>query len=134
MTTEMTSSEKTEIARQNGSEAMRTAPVYRPATDIYEDDDRVVIAADMPGVRPDGIDITLERRVLTIRGRVDDHAPDGYRRVYAEYGIGDFERVFTLSEEIDQDRIEARQKDGVLFLELPKAAAAKPKRIEVRTA
>ena len=86
----------------------------------------------MPGVAPDGVDITLERRVLTIRGRsaVNDRA--GYQRVYNEYADGDYERVFTLSENIDRDRIEATLKDGVLQLVLPKAEAAKARRIELK--
>jgi HSP20 family protein len=73
----------------------------------------------MPGVAPDGVDITLERGVLTIRGRsaANDHA--GYQQVYNEYVDGDYERVFTLSENIDRDRIEATLKDGVLHLVLP---------------
>jgi HSP20 family protein len=67
------------------------------------------------------VGITLERRVLTIRGRsaANDHA--GYQRVYNEYADGDYERAFTLSENIDRDRIEATLKDGVLHLVLPKA-------------
>ena len=134
MSTEMTTTEKTEAATTNGSEATRSTPLYRPNTDIYEADDRVIIVADMPGVSPDDVDITLEQRVLTIRGHVDQTEPDGYRRTYAEYGVGDYERVFTLSEEIDREKIEARQKDGVLTLELPKAEAHKPKKISVKAA
>src|SRR6201988_912043 len=73
-------------------------PTSRPPADIYETRDSIVVLAEMPGVAPDGVDITLERRVLTIRGRsaVDEHA--GYQRVYNEYADGDYERVFTLSE------------------------------------
>src|SRR5215831_2005218 len=82
-------------------------PVFLPAADIYETRDNIVVLAEMPGVAPDGVDITLERRVLTIRGRsaAGDHA--GYQRVYSEYAAGDYERVSTLSENIDRDRIEA---------------------------
>jgi HSP20 family molecular chaperone IbpA len=78
------------------------------------------------------VDVTLERRVLTIRGRsaTGDHA--GYQRVYSEYADGDYERVFTLSENIDRDRIEATLKDGVLNLVLPKAESARARKIELK--
>lgn len=134
MTREMTTTAKRELDRANGGEATRPGILYRPATDIFEANDHVVIAADMPGVAPDGVEVTLERQRLTIRGHVMAPAPEGYRQVYAEYGVGDYERVFTLSEEIDRDHINASFKDGVLMLELPKSASAKARRIEVRTA
>jgi len=106
-------------------------PVFLPPADIYETGDSIVVLAEMPGVAPDGVD-TLERRVLTIRGRsaAGDHA--GYQRVYNEYADGDYERVFTLSENIDPDRIEAMLKDGVLHLVLPKAETAKARKIELK--
>jgi HSP20 family molecular chaperone IbpA len=91
-----------------------------------------VILADMPGVSPDGVDVTLERNVLTIRGRTEDSPPQGFSPVYLEYQPGDYERVFTLSEDIEAERIEASVKDGVLRLVLPKAGPAQTKRIQVR--
>jgi len=107
-------------------------PVFVPPSDIYETKDSIVVLAEMPGVAPDGVDLTLERRVLTIRGRsgASDHA--GYQLVYNEFANGDYERVFTLSENIDRDRIEATLKDGVLHLVLPKAETAKAKKIELK--
>ena len=107
-------------------------PVFVPPSDIYETKDSIVVLAEMPGVAPDGVDITLERRVLTIRGRgaASEHA--GYQRVYNEFANGDYERVFTLSENIDRDRIEATLKDGVLHLVLPKAETAKARKIELK--
>src|SRR5262249_5654420 len=71
--------------------------------------------------------------VLTIRGRSASHGHSGYQRVYNEYSDGDYERVFTLSENIDRDRIEATLKDGVLQLVLPKAEAAKARKIELKS-
>jgi HSP20 family protein len=106
--------------------------VYVPPSDIYETKDSIVLLAEMPGVAPDGVDITLERRVLTIRGRSAANEHAGYQRVYNEYADGDYERVFTLSENIDRDRIEATLKDGVLHLVLPKAETAKARRIELK--
>lgn len=118
----------------NGVENTRGNRVYRPATDICETDKGVIIAVDMPGVAPGDVDIQLEKRVLTIRGACRPTAPEGYRPVYAEYGEGDYERVFSLSEEIDESGIKAMVQNGVLMLELPKAEPAKPKRITVTAA
>src|SRR6266581_1960255 len=108
-------------------------PIYVPPSDIYETGDNIVVLAEMPGVAPDGVDITLERRILTIRGRSAANEHAGYQRVYNEYADGDYERVFTLSENIDRDRIEATLKDGVLHLVLPKAETAKARRIELKS-
>ena len=115
-----------------GTERTRTRPVYAPRTDIFETDDGLVILADMPGVSADGVDVTLERNVLTIRGRTADSPPQGFSPVYLEYQPGDYERVFTLSEGIEAERIEAGVKNGVLRLFLPKAGPAQTKRIQVR--
>lgn len=128
------------LTKPSGSEAERLNgerthhPVYRPATDIFETDDHIVLIADMPGVSPGDVEVTLERRVLTIRGYAHPPAPEGYRQIYSEYGIGDYERVFTLTEDIDQDGIRATTSNGVLRLELPKTASARPKRIAVKAA
>lgn len=107
-------------------------PVFLPPADIYETKDNIVVMAEMPGVPPDGVEITLERRMLTIRGRSAANEHSGYQRVYNEYADGDYERVFTLSDNIDRDRIEASLRDGVLHLTLPKAEAARARRIELK--
>jgi HSP20 family protein len=107
-------------------------PMFVPPSDIYETNDSIVVLAEMPGVGPDGVDITLERRVLTIRGRSAANDHRGYQRVYNEYTDGDYERVFTLSDNIDRDRIEASLQDGILHLVLPKAETAKPRRINLK--
>jgi HSP20 family protein len=107
-------------------------PVFVPPADIYETRDNIVVLAEMPGVGPDGVDITLERRVLTVRGRNAGNEHTGHQRVYSEYADGDYERVFTLSENIARERIEATLKDGVLHLVLPKAETAKPRKIELK--
>jgi HSP20 family protein len=111
----------------------RSRPVFLPPADIYETRDNIVVLAEMPGVAPDGVDITLERRVLTIRGRSAANEHAGYQRVYNEYADGDYERACTLSENIDRDRIEATLKNGVLRLVLPKAETAKARKIELKT-
>jgi HSP20 family protein len=120
-------------ATTEGAQRMPPRPVFLPPADIYETNDAIVVMAEMPGVGPDGVDITLERRVLTIRGRSGANEHTGYQRVYNEYADGDYERVFTLSEAIDREKIEATLRDGVLHLVLPKAEPAKARRIELKT-
>jgi HSP20 family molecular chaperone IbpA len=123
----------TEITRQDESrESTRGMPVFRPLTDIRDTGQGIELTLEMPGVGPGDVDIDLERRVLTVRGRGRVTAPEGYRQVYAEYREGDYERTFTLSEEIDESRIQADMANGVLTLKLPRAEAAKPRRIEVK--
>ena len=113
-------------------ERTRPRPVYAPRTDIYETDSGLVLLVDMPGVRGDSADVTLERNVLTIRGRIDHTPPRGFSLIYQEYEPGDFERVFTLSEDVDAGAIEAQARDGVFRLFLPKAGPAQTKRIQVK--
>lgn len=117
-----------------GLENTRQRALYRPLADIYETEGGVFVVVELPGVAAESVEVTLEKRVLTIRGRLPETPRSGYRQVHAEYGEGDFERAFTLSEDVDQDRMSADYRLGVLTLELPKAAPAKPKKIQVRTA
>lgn len=118
--------------RPNGAD--RAAATFTPAVDIFEKGETTIIMADTPGAGPDDIDVTLERRVLTLTGRVRPHTPEGYRSVSSEYREGDYMRVFTLSDEVDQDKIKADFRNGVLRLELPRAVEAKPKKISVKPA
>ena len=113
-------------------ERTATRPTYIPPTDIYETSDNIVVLTEMPGVPPDNVDITLERRVLTIRGRASEQRHPGYQQVHTEYAVGDYERVFTLSEDIDRGRISATHKDGELHHVLPKAESAKARKIELK--
>jgi len=115
-----------------GAERTRTRSVVAPRTDIYETDDGLVLLIDLPGVGRDAVEVLLERNVLTIRGRTEDRPPEGFSPIYREYRPADFERSFTLSDELDAERIEAQVKDGVLRLFLPKVGPAQTKRIQVR--
>lgn len=124
-----------EVARtdnRNGRD--ETGRIFRPATDIFEAGDQVTLMIDMPGVNPETVDVSVENRSLTVRGRIEAAAPEGYRRIYAEYAPGTFERAFGLTETIDTDAIEASHRDGVLTLILKKSEAAKPKQIKVKAA
>lgn len=110
---------------------VEAAQVYVPRADIYESGDQLVVLADMPGVRQESIDITIEQNILTIYGKVEEPQLEGYNLVYSEYGVGDYRRVFTLSNEIDKDGIQATIKNGVLRLLLPKSKASLPRKISV---
>ena len=102
-----------------------------PRTDIHETPESIVITADMPGVDEKSVDVTLEKNILMIRGSVAPETPEGFSPAYAEYEIGDYQRVFTLSDEIVKDGISAVVKNGVLRLTLPKTAPARTKKIAV---
>ena len=93
--------------------------VYRPLADIVETGDGVQLMLEMPGVSRDDLDVTLEKRVLTIRGKVHPTAPDKLDLVHAEYGEGDYERSFSMSQDFDPDKIEASLSNGILTLTLP---------------
>ena len=116
----------------DGGERTRTRQVFVPRTDIYETQDNVVLLVDMPGVATDGVDITLEKRRLAIRGYAAEQGRQNYRLAYAEYGVGDYERVFTLFEDIDREHIDASQKNGVWRLVLPKAAPAQARKVQLK--
>jgi HSP20 family molecular chaperone IbpA len=114
-------------------ERTRAVRIFSPQVDIVEKKEEIVVTADMPGVDEKSVDINLERNILTIFGAVEEDNLVAKRQPYhAEYGIGDYERVFTLSDEIDRDRIQATVKNGVLRVILPKAKAAKSRRIAVK--
>jgi len=124
--------DKQEATTVDGAERTRDRKAFIPRVDIYETNDEIVIVADMPGVDEKSVDVTLEKNVLTINGYVEWADPDGYSLAYAEYEVGDYQRSFTLSNDIDFDNIEASVKDGVLWLQLPKAGPAKTKKIAVK--
>jgi len=114
--------------RENGSRRR----AYVPRSDVYETDEAIVVVAEMPGVDESSVSITLEKNVLTLMGEVKGEAPKGYRLALSEYGTGDFERRFALSQNVDRDGISAAVKNGILTLTLPKAREAQPRRIEVK--
>ncbi len=131
MAQEITTQNTQDVAKNNG-DANRRAMAFTPIVDIFERDETTVIMADMPGVAPGDVDVTLERRILTLHGKVKPKAPEGYRALTSEYRVGDYIRSFTLSDEIDQTKINAAFKNGVLRLELPRSPEAQPKKISVK--
>ena len=103
-----------------------------PPVDIYETADGLVVKADLPGGAKGGLDVRVENNLLSIRGKANHAAPG--EPIYREYGLANFYRQFELSEKVDQLKISAELKHGVLTLNLPKAEEAKPKRIDIKVA
>jgi len=122
---------KEEVTYDNG-EPTRNRRVYSPLTDIIEAADEILVVTDMPGVDDKCVDVTLEKNVLTIYAYPPEETIEKYSLVFGEYGVGDFERKFVVSQEIDREKIAAKVKNGVLTVHLPKAGPAKARKIEVR--
>jgi HSP20 family protein len=114
------------------AEATRTRPAVSPDVDIVERAQDLLVVADLPGVDEKGIEITLENNVLTFTGRSAVQAPAGYETAYAESEPVDYTRSFTISEDIDREKIAASIRHGVLRITLPKAPQAQPRRIAVQ--
>lgn len=106
-------------------------PTFRPRVDICETANELTLIADLPGVRPEDVDLRYENGELLLHGKVRSRHEGSY--LMQEYDVGDFYRVFTISETIDSSRIEAECKHGVLTVHLPKMEAARPRQIQVRS-
>ena len=104
-----------------------------PPVDIFEEVDAITVLADMPGVKAGHLTIDLHEGVLTITGHAQPQGGSNEMAVVHEYPAGTFQRSFTLSETIDQGRIQATLRHGVLRLRLPKAEQAKPRQIKIQT-
>ena len=124
--------EKQEITAAEDTERTRECACFAPRADIYEVDDQIVIVADVPGADESTIDVTLEKNILTLNALVNPATPEGYSLTHFEYEVGDYQRSFRLSDEIDREKIRATVKDGVLRLYLPKAKAAQARKISVK--
>ena len=123
---------KQELQTTDGVERTRSGRIYTPAVDIYETNEAIVLVADMPGVDESSVDVTLEKSVLTIHGRVQPWQFEGHSLRYAEYGIGDYQRSFTISNQIDWEHIEGSVSNGVLRLTLPKTGPLQAKKIAIK--
>ena len=104
---------------------------FAPRVDIFENDQELLLYADLPGAAPDDIDLRYERGELTLQGKIAPGQPAG-QPILAEYETGDYYRVFQIHESIDASKIEAEYKHGVLTVHLPKQEAVKPKLVSVR--
>ena len=122
--------------REVSSPAEQTTPgfVFTPEVDILETEDAITLLADMPGVSSKDLDIDLRENTLTLSGLVQPFEAADEEDVIVEYEIGKYYRQFTISEVIDQSKIEALLNDGVLRLTLPKAEKARPRKIPITAA
>lgn len=115
------------------AEQTRPGPTFTPAVDIFETEQEITLMADMPGVKAKDLDIDLRENVLTLSGEVASPEAPNEVDVLREYQTGKYFREFSLSEVIDQAKIDAELNDGVLRLRLPKVEAATPRKITVKT-
>ena len=124
----------TQVQKPNGCHTVECSAgktTYCPRLDIQETDNEIVLYGDLPGVLPEDLDIRFENGELTIQGKVSPRHAE-LKKVYREYGVGNFYRSFSVSEMIDADAISAELNSGVLTLHLPKAESVKPRRIKVQ--
>jgi HSP20 family protein len=108
------------------------ARTFLPTADIFEAEDALHVVLEMPGVEKDNINLNVREGVLNIEGRLDFSKYKDLQPLYTEYNVGNYSRSFRLSTSIDQNKIGAELKDGVLSLTLPKIEEAKPRAIQIR--
>ena len=113
-------------------EATVPTRVFVPTADIYETESALTVVMEMPGVDKGNVDISVHDGTLKVEGRIEFSKYEGLQPVYTEYNIGHYARSFSLSSKIDQNKIGAEMKDGVLSLVLPKVEEAKPRTIQVK--
>ena len=116
-------------AKEEGTIPART---FLPTADIFEAEDALHVVLEMPGVEKDNINLSVREGVLNIEGRLDFAKYKDLQPLYTEYNVGNYSRSFRLSTSIDQNKIGAELKDGVLSLTLPKLEEAKPRTIQIR--
>ncbi len=128
-TKELKVQQKQEVS--SPAEQTRPGAVFSPKVDIFETHQQITLLADLPGVKPEDLKIDLRDNILTISGNVAPFEGADERDILIEYEVGQFYRQFTLSQVIDQAKIDAQMKNGVLHLRLPKVEKASPRSIKV---
>jgi len=118
----------------SAAEHTRSGAYYRPNVDILENEDELIMVADVPGADGKSIDIHFEDGALSLLAKVSPRQREDVEYLVREYGIGDYYRTFQVSESIDASKISAEYADGVLTLHLPKTEAVKPRKINVKVA
>ncbi len=125
--------DKTDVARKEEARAAAESALM-PPVDVFEDATGITLLADLPGVPKDRLHLQVEAETLTIEAEVALEVPEGTEATHAEVNLPRYRRVFTLSRELDTDKVSAEFRNGVLTLRIPKAEHAQPKRIEVEVA
>ena len=128
---DLQAADKQEVS--TAAEQTRAGLAFVPVVDIFETPEGLTLLADLPGVKPGDLEIDLRENVLSLASPVTTPEQEGEQDVVREFRFGTFVRQFTLSDVIDQTRIEATLVDGVLRLELPRVEKAKPRQINVKT-
>lgn len=128
---ELTVKEQEEITGPGEPEALVEGPTFKPRVDLYETAEKLTLVADMPGVKTEHVDIDVRDNVLTVTARTRQ-LEARWRPVHEEWRPGHFVRQLRLGQQIDQSRISATLRDGVLTVELPKVERMQPRRVEVR--
>ena len=123
-------SEKAAVAKT--AEASRSEAAMLPPVDVIEDAGGITLYADLPGVPKEKLSLQVEADTLTIEGEIALDMPEGMEASHAEISLPRYRRMFTLSKELDTDKVSAEFRQGVLKLRIPKAEHAKPRRIEVK--
>lgn len=121
-----------DFLERRGREEGRGTGSFIPSVDIYETKDAICVRAELPGVEKDAVSVAVKEGVLTLRGErkfEKEVEEENYHRIEREYGT--FHRSFTLPSSVDEEKVTARMKDGVLEVNLPKKEQAKPKQIEI---
>jgi HSP20 family protein len=118
------------VKRTNGDS--RNEAALLPPVNVVEDASGITLTADLPGVPKENLELNIEGNTLTISGEVRLNAPEGLEPTHAEVGLPRYRRVFTLSKELDTEKVSAEFNLGVLKLHIPKAEHARPRKIEVR--
>src|ERR1700734_4212451 len=114
-----------------GQDEALTTSTFAPAVDVYEDEHKVALKIEVPGIDEKDIDVRVENQTLTVHGerKIEKKKEENYRRVERQYGR--FTRTFTLPQTVDSEKVSANYDKGVLNITLPKKAEAKPKQIKV---
>ena len=121
---------KEQTSSRNPSDEARAASIL-PPVDVVEDPSGITLYADLPGVAREALQVHVEADTVTIEGDIALVSPEGLQAQHAEVGLSRYRRVFTLSKELDSEKVSAELRNGVLRLRIPKAEHAQPRRIEV---
>jgi len=121
--------QKREVEKK--TEGTIPARVFVPVTDIFETPEALTVVLEMPGVDRNSVEATVENDMVTIEGRINFTKYEGMQPVYTEYNVGHYARSFQISNKIDQGKISAEIKEGVVTLVLPKAEQVQPRKIKV---
>ncbi len=114
-------------------EGTRPGPVFRPDVDVLERPDGFVIVADLPGADEQSVQVRFENGTLTLDAQLATHPGEGWTPLHTEYRVGSYHREFRVSDDINADGVSAKMRNGVLELQLPKAAERTPRQIAVQS-